>query len=124
MNSSLDNLPNGVLVILDPETGQWKMSVNRVKRAVMTDEIYSQMFAEAKQWLQEARDQGLPVVDPDDEEGIRERLPKVGELAPLGLESAERILDGGLEEAAMILPNLWGWLTGLDEDPWEPSDQA
>lgn len=118
----MDNLPNGVLIILDPESGEWKMSVNRVKRVVMTHELYAKMFAEAKEWLQEAKEQGLPVVDPDDDDGIRERLPKVGEFAPTELESVSRTLDGGLEEAASILPHLWGWIVGLDDEPWEPED--
>lgn len=121
MSFDMDSIPNGVMIILDPETGQWQMSVNRVKRTVMTHEMYAEMFSEAKQWLREARDNGLPVVDPDDEDSIRERLPKVGDLAPTELESVSRTLDGGLEEAATILPNLWGWLVGIDAEPWEPN---
>lgn len=123
MEHMADSIPNGVLIVLDPETGQWQMSVNRVTRTIVTHEMYAQMFSEAKDWLREARDNGLPVVDPDDDSEIRERLPKVGDLAPTGLESVSRTLDGGLEEAAAILPKLWGWIVGLDEEPWEPGKE-
>lgn len=123
MSFSMDSIPNGVMIILDPESGQWQMSVNRVQRSVVTSEMYAEMFSEAKQWLREARDNGLPVVDPDDDDSIIERLPKVGDFAPTSLESVSRTLDGGLEEAASILPNLWGWIVGIDDEPWEPTNE-
>lgn len=114
-----ENMPSGVLVYLNPETGEWVMSVNRFTKKMVTEEHYVELIGQAKDFLREARAAGHEVVDPDDEDAIRERLPQVGEEIS-GLESVNRVLEGGLEEAADILPKLWGWIVGIDEDPWEP----
>lgn len=114
-----EGMPNGVLVYLNPETGDWVMSVNRFTKKKVTEEHYVDLIGQAKEFLREARAHGHDVVDPDDEDAIRERLPKVGEEIE-GLESVNRVLERGLEEAAEILPKLWGWIVGIDEEPWEP----
>lgn len=115
-----EGMPNGVLVYLNQETGEWVMSVNRFTKKMVTEDHYSELIGQAKEFLREAQAAGHDVVDPDDEYAIRERLPKIGEEIS-GLESLNRVLDGGLEEAADLLPKLWGWLVGIDEDPWEPN---
>ena len=114
-------MPNGVLVYLDNETGNWVMSVNRfVKKKIDADQ-HAELVQQAKEFLREAQEQGIPVVDPDDDEGILQRIPSIGEEVE-GLESLNRVLEGGLEEAAHILPNLWDWLIGIAEEPWEPDE--
>lgn len=114
-----EQLPNGILVFLDPETGQWTLSINRFVTKIITQEVYAGLLEQAKEFLTEARQQGYDVVDPNDEDAISERLPKVGDEVR-ELESCNRVLEGGLEEAATILPNLWGWIVGMDDKPWEP----
>lgn len=117
-----EGMPSGVLVYLNQETGEWVMSVNRFIKKMVTEEHYVELIGQAKEFLREARAAGHDVVDPDDEDAIRERLPGIGDEIG-GLESVNRVLEGGLEEAADILPKLWGWIVGIDEEPWEP-DQS
>lgn len=117
-----EKMPNGILIILDPETGQWTLSINRFVTKIITQEIYAELLSQAKEFLREARDQGFPVVDPDDDDAIMERIPGIGDEVQ-HIESNSRILDGGLEEAASILPNLWGWIVGIDDEPWEPEKE-
>jgi hypothetical protein len=114
-------MPNGVLVYLDNETGNWVMSVNRFVKKKIDAEQRAELLQQAKEFLREAQSQGFPVVDPDDDDAISERIPSIGEEVE-GLESLNRVLEGGLEEAASILPNLWDWLVGITETPWQPDE--
>lgn len=117
---SMRDMPSGVLIYLDNE-GQWVMALNRVVKKVLDDNGYAELLSEAKEFLREARRHGHDVVDEDDEYEIRNRLPKVGDSVPQ-LEARTRVLEGGLEEAATILPHLWDWIVGIANDPWEPDD--
>ena len=119
--SLTENMPNGVLVYLDPESGNWVMSVNRFVKKKIDAEQRAELLQQAKEFLREAQDKGFDVVDPDDDDAITQRIPSIGDEVE-GLESLNRVLEGGLEEAATILPNLWDWLVGIAEEPWEPDE--
>lgn len=121
-SESREGMPNGVLVYFNQETSEWVMSVNRFVKKQIDEDGVLELVSQAKDFLRMAEEQGHHLgVDPDDEDGIRERLPKVGEEVD-GLESLNRVLERGLDEAAEIIPKLWGWLIGIDEDPWEPDE--
>lgn len=111
--SKIDTPPNGVLIYLDDQ-GRWVISANRFSHKVLDQELYDEMFNQARQFLAEARESGVEdLVDPDDDEGIAERLPKIGDEVP-GLENINRVTES-LEEAASIVPKLWGWIVGIDD---------
>lgn len=117
---TLKDLPNGILIYLDNE-GDWVMSINRVISKEINEQEYAEMISEAKNFLRAAREMGHDVVDAEDDEAIVERLPKVGDSVPQ-MQSVNRVLDGGLEEAASILPHLWEWVVGIADKPWEPHE--
>lgn len=117
----LSDMPNGVLICLDKE-GNWQMSVNRVVQHVMDHETHHQLVLEAKSFLREAQDHGVETsCGPEDDDEILEKLPKIGDSVQ-SLQQINRTLEGGLDEAASILPHLWEWLVGLADEPWEPND--
>lgn len=115
MEEDTDNKPpNGVLIYHEPTTGRWILSANRFTTKVINDESIATMVQMAR------RMNDIPDEISDDE--IRQRIVgdmdfKIGESAT-ALESANREVNS-LEEGAQIVPTLWGWLMGLDEDPPE-----
>jgi hypothetical protein len=112
--SKIETPPNGVLIYLD-EKGQWVISANRFLTKVLDQELYETMFEQARQFLREARDEGHEgLVDPEDDDAIAERLPNIGESIP-GMENVNRVVES-LDEAASVIPKLWAWIVGLDEE--------
>ena len=117
-----DRPPNGILIYFSEETGHWVISANRFREIKVDHETREALIAQAKEFLREAQEHGLPVVDPDDDAEILSRLPKEGD-STTRMESHNKEVES-LEEAADYVPKLWSWLLCLDEDfPFGDSDE-
>jgi hypothetical protein len=111
---SEDKPPNGVLIYFNEDTGHWVISANRFREIKIDNETHDALITQAKEFLRQAQESGLPVVDPDDDYEILSRLPKLGE-STTRLESCNKEVQS-LEEAASYVPKLWSWLLCIDED--------
>ena len=86
-----DRPPNGILIYFSEETGHWVISANRFREIKVDHETREALIAQAKEFLREAQEHGLPVVDPDDDAEILSRLPKEGDSTPVWSHTTRRL---------------------------------
>lgn len=101
-NDKLSALPpNGVMIFLDRESGNWVLSANRFSVQTVTTDIRDSMLVEAVEMT------GL------EEYQILPQLPEIGE--EIGRAESHNQEVASLEEATQLVPTLWGWLVGWEE---------
>ena len=101
-NDKLSALPpNGVMIFLDRESGDWVLSANRFTVKTVTTDVRDKMLVEAVEMT------GL------DEYQILPQLPEIGEV--IGCAESHNKKLASLEEGTQLVPTLWGWLVGWED---------
>lgn len=97
MNNEHVTPPNGFFVYLS-ENGEWVMDCNRFSTIVVTEDIRREMEEQQN------------ILWRDD----YAELPDVGQVVGR-VEGARRSFDS-LDSLCAVMPHLWGWVTGIEDD--------